>query len=845
MMTAPSSSPEPARSDARADTCFHCGAANPSAAWWRGVIDGSERAFCCAGCLAVAQAIDSAGLFAFYAQRSGVTSQPPPIDSLRDRNRRIANAAEGERFVRNFGDGQREIALLVDGMSCGACVWLIEQWLARQSGIVAASVNFATRRARVVWDPATTDLAAVFAAFDAIGYSAHPYDPARREALARRESRLALARAAIAMLAMMQVMMFAVPVYLDPGNVAQEQQQLLNWASLTLTLPVMLFSAVPFFRGAARDVRNRIAGMDVPVALGLAAAFVASAVATARGTGTVYFDSVTMFVALLCTARWLEMVARHRAGTAIESAARTMPAMAERLSAWPQSTACESVQASALISGEFILARPGATIAADGIVVSGNGSVEEAMLTGESRPEPRGLGDAVLAGSVVRDGALVIEVKAAGDATRLAAIARLADRAASERPRLARVADRAAHIFVFGLLAIAAVTALVWFSIDPANVLAVTFALLVVSCPCALSLATPAAMTAATGSLAREGIVLARPNALETLARVTHIALDKTGTLTEGRFRLVDVVSIKLSRERALSIAGALEQYSEHPIAQAIRTASIDCDRATAVDIVAGRGIEGIVGGRRWRMGRAPFVAALANPDAAMPIKASDSFHTEVWLGNSDGVAAMFVLADAPRADAAGFIAQLNALRVTPIVLSGDRSEVANALARSLGIEDARGDLTPEQKRDAIAQLQANGAIVAMAGDGINDAPALAQAHVSLSLASATPLAQWTADVVVLRDSLRPIGDALARGRRTLAIIRQNLAWATLYNAVAIPAAALGYVTPLVAAIGMSVSSLAVVANAMRLLQRPTDTSSSAREAMVKASRRWSLQWTS
>jgi Cu2+-exporting ATPase len=811
---------------------------------WLRSVGGVRQAFCCAGCLAVTEAIDTAGLQSFYTQREGPAASRP-LDRSIERWRRIADDANAEGLVHLSGKSC-EIALLIDGMTCGACVWLIERWLSRQPGIVAVSVNFATRRARVEWNAAATDLVAVLAAIEAIGYGAHPYDPARRETLARKESRLALARAAVALLAMMQVMMFAAPAYLGAADVAAEQQRLLNWASLTLTLPVILFSAVPFFRGAWRDLRNRSAGMDVPVALGLAAAFGASVVATARGTGVVYFDSVTMFVALLSIARWLEIAARHRAGAAIESAARTMPAVAERLSDWPQSSETETVAATALVRGEHILVRPGATIPADGVVVDGSGGVEEAILTGEPCPQQRGPGDAVLAGSVVRDASLIVQVQASGDATRLAAIARLAERAASERPRFCRIADRAASLFVLALLAVTVIAAAVWFSIDAPRVLAITFALLVVSCPCAMSLATPSAMTAATGALARSGIVLARPDALETLARVTHVALDKTGTLTEGQFRLVEIIPARgFSRERALSIAIALEQRSEHPIAQALRAAAVHCDAATAIDIVAGQGVEGIVDGVRWRIGRPSFVAELADRSASIVMPDTDALHTRLALGNAEGIAAHFVCADAPRRDAVALVAHLRALRITPLLLSGDRSEVAYALGRLLGIADVRGDLTPEAKCAAIAALQSQGAIVAMVGDGINDAPALAQAHVSISLASATPLAQWTADVVILRDTLIPIASAFAQGRRTLAVIRGNLAWATLYNAVAIPAAAFGFVTPLVAAIGMSTSSLAVVANALRLIRVPVKYQPSRESRSTAASSRWNLQWTS
>jgi Cu2+-exporting ATPase len=414
-------------------------------------------------------------------------------------------------------------------------------------------------------------------------------------------------------------------------------------------------------------------------------------------------------------------------------------------------------------------------------------------------------------------------VTAAGDATRLAAIERAAARAATGRPRVARLADRVAQWFVAGLLVLAAATALVWWQVDPARALPVTFALLVVSCPCALSLATPAALAAAAGALARRQVVVTRPDALESFAAVTHVVLDKTGTLTEGRPGLTDVALFRgTTRERALALAAALEAPSEHPLAGALRAAAQGLPRAEATGVVVepGRGLEGTVDGVPLRLGRASFVAALSGGTRAdaMPGGPTDS---HVVLGDAQGPLAVFALGDRFRPGAQGLVAELRALGITPVLLSGDRQAAVAATAAALGIADARGDTLPEDKREAIAALQAGGAVVAMVGDGINDAPALAQAQVSASLGSATPLAQWTADIVILADDLGRLTATIRHARRTLGIVRQNLLWAFAYNAVAIPAAALGYVTPLVAAIGMSASSLLVVANALRVARLP------------------------
>ena len=801
--------------------CCHCGRPNPPRARWHADWNGVPHTFCCAGCLGVARTIRAAGLDDFYERRTFDDGAPPIEGDARDEWSHWDETATQAGIVRAGERGTREVSLLVEGIHCGACVWLIESWLAREPGVVSASVNYATRRARVVWDPRRTRLSAVLRAFVAIGYRASPYDPRRREAGARREARTLLLRLAVAGLAMMQVMMFAVPTYVTVDGVEEAHRRLLEWASLTLTLPALLYSASPFFRGAWRDLRHRSAGMDVPVALGLAAAFGGSVWATFTGTGPVYYDSVTMFIALLLLARYIELVARQKAGAAIEALARARPATAERLLDWPSGQMVETVGAASLAPGDLMLVRPGATVAADGDIVDGRASLEEAMLTGESRPRAAAPGDAVLAGSVARDGALIVCVRAAGEATRLAGLERLAERAMGERPRVARFADRAARWFVATLLVLAAGTAVVWWNVDPSRVLAVTFAVLVVSCPCALSLATPAALAAAAGALARRHVVIARTDALETLARVTHVALDKTGTLTMGRMAVVGVeLRGTATRDAALALAASLDAVSEHPLARALREAApagTALPRVDAVAIVAGNGVEGTVEGRRVRLGRPDFVVALSGRQAPPDVVPADAATTHVALGDASGLIAQFTLADTLRPGAADLVARLSRLGIVPVLISGDRTASVEAIARALGIADARGDAQPEDKRDALVRLQKEGAIVAMVGDGINDAPSLAQAQVSVSLGSATALAQQTADIVVLGDDLGRVADAIAHARRTYRVIRQNLAWAFAYNLVAVPAAAFGMVTPLVAAIGMSASSLLVVGNALRV----------------------------
>src|SRR6266536_1326769 len=446
-------------------TCFHCGQPNPATSSWRAVCDGGERRFCCAGCLAVAQTIRAAGLDQFYRRRDASSGRPPEIAGD-DEAARHADAAEAAGLVVHLDDDLRETALLLEGIRCAACVWLIEAYLRRQPGVLAVNVNFATRRARLQWNTRQTQLSALLRAVGAIGYRAYPYDPARREALARREGRALLARTALALLAAMQVMMFAAPGYLSADGVEPEYQRLLEWASLALTLPVVLYSAAPFRLGALRELR-----------------------------------------------------ARQRAGEAIEAIAHDLPETAERLTDHPQTTRAETVAANRLRCGDWIRIAAGAPIPADGDVVEGRSHVEEAVLTGESWPQAKAPGNTVLAGSINRESPLIVRVTASGAATTLAALGRLVERAASGRPRVARLADRVAAWFVAALLAIGAAPAFAWWQLEPARALAVTFAVLVVSCPCALSLATPAALAAAAGALGRRGVLAVRGEALETLSR--------------------------------------------------------------------------------------------------------------------------------------------------------------------------------------------------------------------------------------------------------------------------------------------------------------------------------------
>ena len=804
------------------EPCYHCGLPVPPGTDFPVEIDGHHREMCCAGCQAVAQAIVAGGLDDYYRHRDAMPESPREAipQALQDLGL-FDHPDVQKNFVRPVGEHEKEAALILEGITCSACVWLNEQHIARQPGVTAVDINYATRRARVRWDERRIRLSQILEAVAAIGYRAHPYDAARSELLAQKERRGALWRLFVAGFGMMQVMMYAIPVYLaEEGTMTPDIEQLMRWASLVLTLPVIFYSAAPFFRNAWRDLRFRRIGMDVPVALGVGAAFLASIWATLTASGEVYFDSVTMFVFFLLGGRFLEMVARQKAARGVEALARALPAFAARFVVYPGGE-LDRVAVADLAAGDILLVKPGEVMPADGTVIEGDSKADESLLTGESRAVPKRSGDVVTGGSVNIGSPLTVRVERVGESTRLASIQRLMERAAAEKPKIVETADRIAARFVGALLILAVVAGGLWWWLDPSRALWVFVAVLVVSCPCALSLATPAALTVATGALSRHGVLVTRGHAIEALARATHFVFDKTGTLTEGRPVLVETLTLdRMAVPEALSVAAAMEFGSEHPIGRALREAADKLPAAPVGDIrvVTGQGVEARLAERCLRLGNPEFAAAPHG--AALPATAGQWLaggDTVVALADERGWLALFRLSDRPRAGAVEALAALKAQGIELSALSGDAPETVARVAANLGIAWARGGMSPEGKHDAIRRLQDTGALVAMVGDGVNDAPVLAQAHVSIAMGGGTDLARSQGDVVLLSNDLRNLSTGVAVARKTLRIIRQNLVWAFAYNLTAIPLAMAGWITPWMAGIGMSASSLLVVLNALRL----------------------------
>ncbi|HVC10067.1 MAG TPA: heavy metal translocating P-type ATPase [Burkholderiales bacterium] len=816
----------PLEAAAAVPACFHCGLPVAEPGHHRASVLGAPREFCCAGCEAVARTIVAAGFERYYEARApaedGAARAPlardlPPAEVYDD------PAAQRE-FVAALGEHEREASLILDRIRCAACLWLNEQYLRRLPGVTRVDINYATHRAQVAWDARRVRLSQILEAIRAIGYDAYPYDPQRQADLERSARRKALWRLFVAGFGATQVMMYAVPAYLNgDGTLTPDLEQLMRWASLVLTLPVVLFSCGPFFSAALQDLRQRRVSLDTPIALGIAAGFAASAWATVTGGGQVYFDSITMLVFLLLGARYLELVGRQRAGRQLDHLARWMPSFALRLREPDDQASAQRVAAHTLAPGDFVLVPAGDRVPADGVVERGSSSADESLLTGESRPLSKAPGAALVGGSVNLEQAVVMRVTRAGADTQAAAIGRLVERAAASKPKLVAGADRLAHALTYVVLAVAAAAFLYWLHAAPERAAWVAVAVLVATCPCALALAAPIALTAAGARLLERGVVLTRSGALEALSRATDVVLDKTGTLTRGRFGVARIVPLgDAGAQRCLVIARALEVSSRHPIAQAFSEHAGTCAplRAEALTNFPGHGVEGRVAGRRVRIGTEAFcreLCAVALPAHAAPVSARA---TPVYLAGQEGWLGEFLLEDRLRADAPALVAALHEQGLRVHLVSGDHPEVVEATARLLGIDSFAGGATPQDKFAFVARLQRAGRVVAMLGDGLNDAPVLARADASLAMGGGADAAQLQADLVLLGARLGAAAEALAITRRTMRVIRQNFAWAIVYNGVALPLAASGWIGPWQAAIGMAASSFVVVLNALRLARR-------------------------
>ena len=680
-------------------------------------------------------------------------------------------------------------------------------------GVTSATLNYGTHRADVQWRDTGTTLPSIVDAVTRVGLRAMPVSALQHQLSRARERRTLFIQLGVALLAMMQVMMFTVPLYFTAADdISHEAQRLMQWASLMLTLPVVLYSAKPFWQGALRDLRTRHLSMDAPVALAIASTFATSLWSLLVGQGALYFDSISMFVFLLLASRYLESSIRDRALGRIERLTNAIPAVATQLIGYPKRSDAAEITVAALNAGDVILVSTGQIIAADSVLLEGAGEVDEAIITGESRPVKVGVGSKLIGGTLNLGAPLIARVSRVGAASTLAAIARLAERALGERPRLTALTDRVAAIVAPALIALACFAALAWFFIDSAQSFNVAVAVLAVTCPCAIALAAPLAYTSATLTISTNGLLIARGHVLEVLPTITDVVFDKTGTLTTGQLVITDIKTTEgITRDEVLAIAATLEIGAAHPIASALKKLAPSVGEMVAhrLRLVPGGGVEGVIDEKTYRLGHRAF--------ACFETCADDAF----VLGRDGKWLATFETEDALKVDAVQTVSGLQKAGLTVHLLSGDRAARVKNVAQELGINDEHtwAAQTPLQKLAYLDQLHKAGRKVAMIGDGVNDAPVLGAADVSIAMGAGADLPRLTADAVLLSPSLATIVSTLNLAQRTKHIIHQNFGWAILYNAIAIPLALVNVINPAWAAIGMGASGLLVVLNSMRLLR--------------------------
>ncbi len=784
-------------------SCYHCGEEVPVDTDYSVEILGKQRSMCCPGCQSVAQTIVESGLVSYYQYRTAPADKADIVPEQLAQLTHYDNDEVQKDFVIEH-NGLKEVTLSLDGVSCAACAWLIEKRLSKHRGVVSIQVNTSTHRALLKWDPLQVTLSELLTEIQHLGYKAAPFEANTQETFYQQSMKQYLYRIGLAGLATMQVMMLAVALYFEVfGDLDTSFRDFFRWVSFLFATPVLLYSASPFYVSAWRSLKARTLGMDVPVSIALIFAYVASFVATVTKQGEVFFESISMFTFFLLVGRFLEMRARRQAAAASANLLKLIPAMATTLDG-------ENIAVSALKPGQQLRVRPGEHIPADGKIIAGNPHVDESMLTGESMPITKSIDQYVYAGTLNKQEAFEFEVTHTKMESRLASIVRLQDEAQMSKPKIAHIADVVARYFVAGILIIAAMTWFYWHQHQPEDAFWIMLSVLVATCPCALSLATPTAITCSASQMGKLGIILRKGHVFETLCEVNHLVVDKTGTLTHGNVSISHTQTYAgWDESSVLSLAAALEAYANHPIANAFSEyfdSSIQLDN---VENLIGSGIQANYQNQNLRIGRRAFAAPYLD----------ESFESSVYLSLDGKAIARFDYHDPIRDEAKPMIASFQELGVKVTLLSGDNSENCHRVARETGIEQVVSAASPEQKLAYLQQMPAE-SVTMMVGDGINDAPTLAGAHLSVAMGGGTDIAKSSADMVLLGDKLSQLIKARELALKTRTIIRENLAWALGYNALVLPLAVCGWIAPYFAVLGMSVSSIIVVSNSLRLLKQ-------------------------
>ncbi|KPH64199.1 heavy metal translocating P-type ATPase [Pseudoalteromonas porphyrae] len=788
------------------NNCFHCLESVPSGFSATVNIDGSEQPMCCIGCQTVAETIVSQGMTDYYkfrTVRAGKVQQlvPEQLAFITSYD----NPDIQDEFISQTNDIS-EVLLTVEGITCAACAWLIEKQLLNIPAIKRVDVNTSTNRAMIQWDKERTPLSELIKSLMEIGYKAYPFQADIEASQKQLVAKAYIRRLGVAGLMTMQVMMFAFAMYFGMFSGMEENfEQYFRWISLILASPVILYSALPFLTNAINGLKAKQLNMDLPVSLAIFGAYIASSYATVMQVGEVYFESICMFTFLLLLGKYLEFRARLKASEFTANLQKLLPLTARTLDKDDQE---HIIAAKKLKLNDRVLIKPGETIPADGVICSGTTTVDESMMTGEHLPVKKYIDHQVFAGTVNHDGVITIEINKIGQNTLLNQIIKLQHSALATRPKLVEITDKVAQWFVACLLVFASLTAIGWYQVDPAHAFWITIAVLVATCPCALSLAIPTALTCAVATLTRKGILIKQAHVLETLPQLTRVAFDKTGTLTQGRFSIdsVDLLVDSISKQQVLALAAQLESYSEHPIATAFNKYTPEQRHLYDINVHPGLGISGHDDNHHYAIGKSGwFDNSKCNAQATFYVDKQP--------------VANFYFIDEVKDNAAPLIASLQAQGLTCHMLTGDASSAGQQIAQRLKLDSFKVGCLPQDKQSEVELWSKQNEIVAMVGDGVNDSPVFNSAHLSIAMDTGADISKNTADVVLLNSDLAAIEHLLIISKKTRRIIKQNLALSLLYNGSILPLAALGLVAPWMAVIGMSTSSIIVICNSLRLLK--------------------------
>ena len=724
----------------------------------------------------------------------------------------MSSSIDFSHYLKQAGPDLLHLDLAIEGISCAGCMAKIERSLSKIPEVTSARVNLTDRRLALEWKAGFVDPSLFVDRLAELGYKAYPFEVAGAEALEVERSRALLRRLGVAAFAAMNVMMLSVPVWSgNVGDMLPEQRDFFHWLSALIVLPAAAYSAQPFFSSAYTALRARGVNMDVPISIGIVLALGMSLFETASHADHAYFDAAIMLIAFLLAGRYLDQNMRRRT----RAFAGNLAALkAETATKYVNSDEIRTVPAAAIRAGDIVLLRPGERSAVDGNVISGRSDIDQSLITGETLPHTAVVGSAIYAGTLVRSGALRVRVSAASEGTLLSEIQRLLENAVQSRSRYLRLAERTSRLYAPVVHVTAFLTMIGWLLAGDTvhDSIVIAIAVLIITCPCALGLAIPAVQTVASGALFSSGVLLNSGDAIERMAEVDWVLFDKTGTLTLPELDVANAASVP---SEIFDMAGRLALSSRHPVAAAVARAARAKAPLPGIEEEPGQGVFGELDGVEVRLGRPSWCGG---EEAASAILAGDPEASVVAFRRGD-TCHVFAVRQRLRPDAANTIAALGRMGLGVEIISGDREPAVRAAARSLGISQWRAEVTPVDKIARIDQLSREGHKVLMVGDGLNDAPALAAAHASISPVTATHVSQAVADAVFLGDRLTPVATAVRISRTALRLMRQNLWLAVIYNVLAVPVAIAGLVTPLIAAAAMSGSSLLVMLNALRARQ--------------------------